>query len=197
MSEHLEKLQEEYLSEIGWVNSMEQGKCVDAEGNALPWYNYAIINFLKERVKSDFSVMEYGSGSSTIFWADNCKNVCTLELKQEWFELAKKENRDNIDIKLITNQAKFAESIAVFKQKFDMIIVDSYDRFSCIKQALEYLNNEGVIMLDNSERENYRKIFEMMKELKWKWLTFSGIGPFRTSSSSTTIFYRNNNCLGI
>ena len=63
--------------------------------------------------------------------------------------------------------------------------------------ALRYLTNNGVLILDNSEREKYKEIFLIYKDAGFKEITLSGIAPNGFYVYYTTIFYRLDNTLNI
>ena len=48
--------------------------------------------------------------------------------------------------------SKFSNTIGM---KFDIVIVDGRDRVNCLKSAIDSLTDEGVIVLDDSERKAY------------------------------------------
>jgi spermidine synthase len=81
--------------------------------------------------------------------------------------------------------------------KFDVIIVDGRDRVNCCKQAIEALSPDGVVVLDDSEREFYAPGIAFLKEHGFKQLSFSGISPGLFYNKATSVFYKSNNCLGI
>ncbi len=82
-------------------------------------------------------------------------------------------------------------------KKFDLIIVDGRDRINCIKNSIECLNSNGVIILDDSERSSYIDGIQYLIDNEFKKIYFWGISPGLFYKKNTTIFYKNNNCLGI
>jgi predicted O-methyltransferase YrrM len=52
-------------------------------------------------------------------------------------------------------------------QKFDFIIIDSLKRFQCAKNSISALKPGGTIILDDSERKNYQKIFDFLTTDAW------------------------------
>jgi hypothetical protein len=78
-------------------------------------------------------------------------------------------------------------------QKFDFIIVDSLKRFECAKNAIAALKPEGAIILDDSERKNYKKIFDFFAENNFRQQDFIGIAPGQLRLKNTTIFSKNAN----
>jgi hypothetical protein len=77
-----------------------------------------------------------------------------------------------------------------FLEKFDIIIIDSKKRFSCAKQAIQGLKSDGIIILDDSQRSNYQKIFQYFEQLNFKKIDFFGIAPGQLTLKNTTIFYK-------
>lgn len=55
-----------YLEEKGFYKSKELRQSVDKYGEPIPWFSYALFDFVKERISKDFRVFEFGSGNSTI-----------------------------------------------------------------------------------------------------------------------------------
>lgn len=55
---------------------------VDAK---LPWISFPVIDFLKENLKPQSKVFEYGGGGSTLFFLDRAAEVVTVEHNKEWF----------------------------------------------------------------------------------------------------------------
>ena len=82
-------------------------------------------------------------------------------------------------------------------EKFHLIIVDGRDRVNCCLQAVNALTDDGVIILDDSEREFYSPAIEFLKSNGFKELSFSGISPGLFYKKSTSIFYKAQNCLEI
>jgi hypothetical protein len=59
------------------------------------------------------------------------------------------------------------------------------------------VSENGVIVLDDSEREFYLEGINFLKGKGYKELSFSGISPGLFYRKSTSVFYRSENCLGI
>ncbi len=195
----INELQSKFLITSGWVQSMEKHQCLNGNGEFIPWYSYSVIDFLNEKLTQEMSVFEFGCGYSTLFYAKRCGRVYSVDTKKDW--IIKIENEllitkyTNAEIFLIENN--FSESIDKVEEKFDIIAIDSEDRFACSITAYYNLTKNGIIILDNSERENYVVIFDFFTERGFKNLTFTGIGSLRYEKSSTTIFYRTNNIFNI
>jgi len=90
--------------------------------------------------------------------------------------------------------SKIPESLGL---KFDIIVVDGRDRVNCCYRSPAALSERGVIVLDDSERESYVSALSFLKNQGFRELSFSGISPGLFYRKSTSVFYKNNNCLGI
>src|SRR5215203_492131 len=53
----------------------------------IPWFSYAAIDFLEKYIKREMTVCEYGSGGSTLFFAERAKSVYSIEDNAKWFDL--------------------------------------------------------------------------------------------------------------
>ena len=81
--------------------------------------------------------------------------------------------------------------------KYDIIVVDGRRRNDCAMFAVDYLTEKGVIILDNSEREDYQPAKDFMKQKGFKQIDFWGIAPIIAYNNCTSVFYKVNNCLDI
>jgi hypothetical protein len=80
---------------------------------------------------------------------------------------------------------------------YNIILIDGRSRLQCLAQAVHHLSDDGVIILDDSEREKYAPAFHTALLFGFKQITFYGIKPCGLKTVATTIFYKQNNCLGI
>lgn len=157
----------------------------------LPWYNFPLIEFLNSYIKPNMNIFEYGCGYSTLFYAQKDCNVYSVETKKEWIEkiqtLAIKNNLYHKIHITQSNPHKFPQMIHQYEINFDIIIIDSYHRLSCLTEA-KMKNSNSIIILDNSERENLQKADIIMQEFQCK--IFEGNGVNRETSSQAKVFYR-------
>src|SRR3712207_2933796 len=66
------------------VQSAALTRPVDAKGQPVPWYTYPAIEYVRQLDFSDKEVFEYGSGQSTLFWAQAAKRVVSVEEDEAW-----------------------------------------------------------------------------------------------------------------
>jgi predicted O-methyltransferase YrrM len=73
---------------------------------------------------------------------------------------------------------------------FDIVFVDGRSRVACIKHALKKIKNGGVLILDNSERDEYQSAFKYLKKYKHK--DYFGNGPYSDTKWQTTAWFIND-----
>lgn len=188
------------LSMSGWYESFRKKMPCDRLGNALPWYTYAAISFIEPRIFNGMNVFEYGSGNSTIWWANRVGHIVSCEHDEQWHEVMRKDMPECVDYRLrplSEGPNRYQDEIGKFSAEFDIIIVDGRERVSCAKNSLVALKRDGVVLWDNSDRSRYEEGFSFLHENGFKRLDFSGMGPINAYGWCTSIFYRPDNCLGV
>ena len=90
-----------------------------------------------------------------------------------------------------------ALSTLFIEKKFDIVIVDGRDRVNCVKNAIDSIKENGIIILDDSERMAYSEGVNFLLNNNFSKLDFWGISPGLFYKKNTTIFYRKDNCLNI
>lgn len=188
-----------YLRNIGWLKSVRQGFPVRRDGSPLPWFSYAAIEFLQDRVNREMSVFEYGCGYSTLWWAAEIRDVISCEHNIEWYELISLEAPDNVHLSLVefSPNGDYCRAVAKYNSRFDIIVIDGEDRVNCAINSVGALKPKGVIIWDNSERLEYKDGFDYLISQGFNRIDFTGLGPLGIYAWSTSIFYRSENCLCI
>jgi hypothetical protein len=188
-----------YAETSGWLRSASARRPVDADGKPLPWYTYPAISFLTPRIKPDFSVFEYGSGNSTLWWAGKVKKVRAVEHDPVWSEIVRGMLPENarLDVFALEAGGAYSKASLAANEKFDVIVIDGRDRINCAHTAVTALTSRGVLVWDNTERRRYHSGFGRLYELGFRRLEFRGLAPIRAIALETSIFYRPDNCLGI
>ncbi len=188
-----------YLNTTGFIWSHQKIEPVDADDQPIPWMNYAMTELLDERLTKELTMFEYGAGYSTLYFAARVASVHSVEYDRAW------EDRVTELLQPVENATLLFEEVgtdyincAVNQPlKFDVILVDGRERVECTKASIAALSPAGVIILDDSDRNEYQAAFPLMHEAGFKNLRISGLKPFSFKREESTIFYRNANCLGI
>lgn len=195
----LVKDEKSYLYASGWMKSLENMTPMNTNGQPIPWMNYTIIQFLDERLDKKLKLFEFGSGYSTLYYANKVSSVVSVEYDLNWFNELQPKLPANAKIIFKENDSdgEYCRAIHSLDSLFDVIVVDGRDRVNCVLQSIKALTSEGVIILDDSHRERYQNAIELAKRHGFKVLNLSGLKPTGRGVDTTTILYRENNCLGI
>ena len=188
-----------YLHEIGWFKSFDNKKPVDGNGNPIPWVTYSFLDFIKTRINKQHTVFEFGSGNSTFFYSKYAGVVVSVEHDKGWYDTILENRPDNSEIIFceLQRDGDYCRMPVKLEEKFDIIIVDGRDRVNCCINALDALSSNGVVVLDDTEREFYKPAVDFLLADGFKQLLFSGISPGMFYLKSTSVFYKVDNCLGI
>lgn len=188
-----------YLATIGWFTAFDTHQAVDELGKPLPWVTYSFIDFIKTRLNKELTIFEYGSGNSTLFYAQRVKRVVSVEHDEAWFNKIVKEKASNAEMifTALEKGGEYSKKAMLLGEKFDIIIVDGRDRVNCCKNSVDALTANGVLVLDDSEREIYQEARLFLIQKGFKELPFTGISPGLFYNKTTSVFYKAANCLAI
>ena len=187
------------LKDSGWFKSFKTKRSVDKNGNPIPWLTYSFIDFITKRLNKDMEIFEYGSGNSTIYFAKNVNTVTSVEHNLQWFEKISTNIPENVKIIFndLENKEQYYRIAELSNRKYHIIIDDAEERVKCIIHSLDSLTKDGVFILDDSERSEYSQGTNYLIMKGFKKLDFWGMAPGIYFKKCTSVFYRQNNCLGI
>lgn len=153
--------------------------------NCSPWYTYPAIEFLNQLDFSHCTILEYGSGNSTKFWAERCKQLVSVEDNQDWYNLVKQNLPDNVKYIFANNKQEYVNSAYDVYPEYDIIIIDGEYRNECARAALSHLSHGGFIILDNSDW--FEKTSSLLRQnlIEIDFSGFSAINDY----TLTTSFY--------
>jgi hypothetical protein len=177
-------------SDYGHFQSVVSRAAVDAASNPLPWYTYPAIEFLAQLDFRDKSVFEYGSGSSTLFWARVAKRVVSVEDEERWYQLLAAKLPANATVIHEPDLSQYPDVIRS-AGAFDIIVVDGpargRTRLKCCREALGALREGGLIILDNSdwlpESSNLLRSSGLLE------VDFTGFAPICGHVQTTSLYF--------
>jgi predicted O-methyltransferase YrrM len=162
-----------------------------------PWIVPAAVGWLGRRVKPSWTVLELGSGRSTVWLARRAAAVISFEDNRYWLE----RSRERLAAAGIANAElrelpveRFVPELAAFGDRaFDLIVVDflespQADRVDAVRAARSKLRPGGYLLLDDSDRPAYTEAFELLAG--WRARRFAGVKDEWPQAVETTIFRR-------
>jgi hypothetical protein len=174
----------------GWLLSVGSGMPLNNEGKPIPWYTYPAIDFLDAIKKHNWFVFEWGSGYSTLWWAQHVKKVYSIEDNELWFNQIFHQVPNNVQLKYENKNETYINSINNHELKyFDVIVIDGLYRNECSLNCVRYLKDSGIIIFDNSDRKEYEEGMTFLKRNGFKRLDFWGLAPSYMYKSCTSCFF--------
>ena len=174
----------------GHLASRRAGLPIDAAGRPLPWYTYPAIQFLSQLDLSEKTAFEFGSGNSSLFWADRVRQLTSMESDPAWHAQISRDLRQNQTMVLEQDLEKYPQRIADGGRTYDLIVVDGKRRRACAAAAVQYLAPGGMIVLDNADW--HPKTAQLLRDAGLIQVDFSGFGPINNYTWTTSLFLRRD-----
>jgi Methyltransferase domain len=175
----------------GHLNSVSKKRSIDAKGEPIPWYTYPAIEYIKQLDFSDKSVFEYGAGNSTVFWSRIAERVVSVEHDEGWHRMVSRQVTAAATVIFEPDLDCFVSTITRVRGPFDVIVVDGpargRTRLKCCRAARDYLNDGGVIILDNSEWLPESTAF--LRSTGLLQVDMTGFAPLNANTGTTSFFF--------
>jgi Methyltransferase domain len=187
-----------------WLRSQRRTSLDDA----LPWITYEAQRALERILTPEMRVFEYGSGGSTLFFAQRVAELVSVEHDPDWHAKvqARLGSRSELILVPSTDEAPgdyastderhvgrsfraYAEAIDRFPDGyFDLLLIDGRARASCFRHGRAKVRAGGWIMLDNSDRAQYASVVSAARDARWAEERYAGPSGYTPYFSQTTIW---------
>jgi predicted O-methyltransferase YrrM len=123
---------------------------------SLPWIPSTARRALAKSLSNASSVLEFGSGMSTVWLARRAGYVHSIEHDDKWFKsvtalLNERCLENRVKYELRPETAAYADLSAYEDGSLDLCIIDGIRRDECAEQAVCKIKPGGHIYLDNSD----------------------------------------------
>lgn len=174
----------------GFNRSLEAWRCLDQNGDPIPWITYPAMEYLSGLNFSGRRIFEYGAGASTLWWAGRAANVVSVESDREWIRKLQPGLPSNCQLIFRDGASDLKSYVDAMEGQFDCIVVDGLGsdgaRYACCRKALEHLKPGGVIILDNSDW--LPRSCELLRNSGLAQVDFNGFNPLSESAGRTSLF---------
>ncbi len=139
------------ISEAEFVSAMR--KRDPSNGLILPWFTHGALDEILTWDLAGKTVLEWGGGESTAWWASKARTVATVEHDPTWaFDLTCSSHRGNVIVLAVTGDdvatyARIPEGIAP-----NVVCIDGLYRTECLRAALA-LPRPVTIIFDNWQQD--------------------------------------------
>jgi len=148
-----------------------------------PWWPYPAIRYLQPLVCASWSVLEFGSGASTLWLARRVHRLVSLESSATWY--ANVQSRliavgcPGTDLRLRRNKLDYVTVDRCTGREFDLVVIDGDWRDLCTQTAVRLVRPGGYVYLDNSDvlDPDHRSAVRILLEAGTTVGRFVGICP--------------------
>lgn len=157
------------------------------------WLTFGAIMALEYVLTEDMAVLELGSGGSTLFFADRCRIVISIETDEKWEKRMQKkitEGYNNVAVYYHTENTAIEMVNVMSDELYDVVLIDtgwidgevrkSPDRLKLALAVAPKVKKGGYLILDNYQKYGLSKF----PTAGWEVYTFD---DFRYSGKGTRI----------
>jgi hypothetical protein len=178
----------------GHARSALGQRAVDAAGKPTLWVTYPTIDLIRCKDLRGRSVLEFGAGQSTLFWAHRAHKVVSMEDNVTWYEDVRGRLPPNADVHLVPTDLTGVRELLGRHDRFDIILVDGLDRAAACTLARSFVADAGVVILDNADvqwgSEGTAAIMQAFRREGFQRVDFYGIAPGVLDPHCTSLFFR-------
>jgi hypothetical protein len=189
---------DEYMLSVSgvltWLKSKGIFDSIDSvpnkNGEAIPMLTISAIDFLESYDFSQHSLIEFGSGQSTIYFSKKFLNVVSFENNKDFFNKLKKKLKNNVTYNFISNSDLLKNNYKVNIDDKTIVLVDCSANRNIVIHNIFKNNMPNILILDNSEF--YPNSCKYIVSNGYMEIPFWGLRPTEVYNSCTSVFIKNN-----
>ena len=130
--------------------------------------NHSILEFMDHNIGPDSFVLEYGSGWSTLWFAERAGVVLSVETTPFWWRTIYKaldeEGHTNTTIELVATPS---DPLGLTRGEVDLVLVDCHQKYrrEAALHGWHYLAQGGYLVFDDAQREQNRETVNMLNKI--------------------------------
>jgi len=119
-----------------------------------PWLSRAMVEILGNWLKPGDRGLEWGSGRSTIWFAERAGYLVSVEHNPGWYQRVtaelKRKGLQNVEYHLCEEPRQYCSVAEKFPLgSFDFVLVDGEERDQCALAAISLVKPGGIVVVDN------------------------------------------------
>lgn len=164
---------------------------LDQLRNPRPWFTTMATEYLTALMQKGMRILEWGSGSSTMWFEQNGCRTLSIEHDPEWFELVRGHVSEHTELRLVDLSERYHRPVKNLLE-FDIVVIDGRMRTECAKFVIENIKKGEykpgfVLIFDDSERERYGAEILTLSKLCSSSMSFAG--PVNEVLNKMTSFF--------
>ena len=154
-------------------------------------YTYPAIEYLAQLDFADRTILEIGSGQSTLWWARRAKAVTAVEHDDQWVKRLQDAALPNVDCRFARREdiATGRDYLAVLPPdtQYDVLALDGLHYYECAAAARTLVRTGGVLILDNADF--YPATCALLRDQGFLQVDMAGFKPCHTDTQVTSLFF--------
>ena len=157
-----------------------------------PWWVYAAIDKVKSSLRPTDWVLEVGAGYSTLWLAQRCQSVCSIEESEAWSKIVSTQAHDlrlnNVEILSGESRSFFSDQIVA--RQWDVVIIDGpRERLEIFRDLLGAAKHPRLVIYDDTDKAENRTALQWLAP-DYKSHIYRGFKPQTLHVCETTVFER-------
>lgn len=154
-----------------------------------PMLSLPFLDWINTYDFSKYKLIEFGSGSSTNYFADRFLSVLSFETNEEWFNKISKNIKTNVDYRFISKKDAIHANYNIDIDNNTFVLIDiDLDRTSFIKSFL-IKHNPNILIIDNAEW--YPDTCQRIQDIGYSEIPFWGIRFEDYCDKKTSVFIKH------
>lgn len=162
-----------------------------------PWIVPAAVERLDELIEPTWSILEFGSGASTAWFASRAARVVSFEDDLAWHDIVRARTAGLGSARCDLRHLPLGDFPAAAAQlpagTFDLVVIDGNEqpgatRADCAAAARHLIKPGGLVVVDDSDVRELQPIIAMFEG--WTLERFVGVKPRPLMAVETSILHR-------
>lgn len=115
--------------------------------------------FLRNNIKKQHRVLEFGSGNSTLHLQGRCSKLVSIEHNRRWYDFVQSKidpQRVDYHHRSLAGYTKDLHKLG----KFDVVIIDGRSRLKCARAVLDVLKKDHMVFVHDWFRSQYHNMLK-------------------------------------
>jgi hypothetical protein len=184
-------IQKKFLQLASILNILDLKGMQDSDN--MPMLSIPFLDWLNAYDFSDYTLVEFGSGYSTNYFATRFKNVISFETRPEWFDEVSKFKPSNVDLRMISIEDITCGNYDIDADDKTIFLIDGDGPRHIITKLILEKYSPSIMFLDNSEWHSLT--CQTIQDHGYMEIPFWGIRFEEYFDKCTSVFIKNNTML--
>jgi hypothetical protein len=178
-------LPELLLAALSWLRLKLTGRYL-----AKPWWVFKAIREVAKSLRRTDRVLEVGAGYSTIWLAQRCQYVCSIEESSPWASIVTREAHQNGlgNIEILIGDSRLLLNQQLRIANWDVLVIDgSGDRLGMFKDLLSSPRRPRILIYDDTDKAPNQVALQVATQAYVRD-TYRGFKPQTLHACETTVY---------